>query len=408
MLSGLMGLALGGFLLVTPGPAQTTVGSGGTTPPTVRPGAPGQPSQTLSAAEAGQVQFPLQTEADVRFMQDMIHHHLQAVEMAGMVVERTENPDLRLLARKIEASPANGILLDIRNPNNLIRVDEVIDTNFAYWHSATFNDDGTTEIFTDEWGGGTSPGCRDTDPAEWGANAFFRIENGKMTFAGYYELPVPQTAQENCVAHNGSLIPVPGRDIKVQARYQGGLSIVGFTDPANAYEIAYFDRGPLSETQLQVGGFWSTYCYNGYIYGSEIARGLDVCRLAPSEHLTQNESGAADAAQRTQLFGILARYEAGGAQRAAALRMLTEAANQVRQVGESARGEEVTPESNLRRAGYPTGLRNNPLVLRGENKRASDATGCVGRPFFFLTPVLVGVGKGASCSDRLLRLDGPR
>jgi hypothetical protein len=301
------------------------------------------------------------------------------------------------------ACSGNGILLDIRNPNNLIRVDEVIDTNFAYWHSATFNNDGTTVIFTDEWGGGTSPRCRDTDPAEWGANAFFRVENGKMTFAGYYKLPVPQTAQENCVAHNGSLIPVPGRDIKVQAWYQGGLSIFDFTDPANAYEIAYFDRGPLSETQLQVGGFWSTYWYNGYIYGSEIARGLDVFRLAPSEHLTQNEidaanlirwntfnpqnqprvewpahpavarayadqlvrSGAADAAQRTQLFEILAQYEAGGAQRAAALPMLTEAANQVRQVGESARGvdadrsralsqvlltlargEEVTPESN--------------------------------------------------------------
>lgn len=277
------------------------------------------------------------------------------------------------------ACSGNGILIDIRNPQNLIRVDEVIDTNFAYWHSATFNNAGTTVIFTDEWGGGTSPRCRDTDPAEWGANAFFRIEDGKMVFAGYYKLPVPQTAQENCVAHNGSLLPVPGRDIKVQAWYQGGVSVFDFTDPSNAYEIAYFDRGPLLESQLAVGGYWSTYWYNGLIYGSEIARGLDVLRLTPNEHLTQNEidaanlirwdtfnpqnqpvvewpahpavarayadqlvrSGAAEVAQRTQLFEILDQYAAGGAARTQALPMLTEAANQVRQTGGAARGADA-------------------------------------------------------------------
>jgi len=191
------------------------------------------------------------------------------------------------------ACSGNGILLDISDPVNPVRVDEVIDENFAYWHSATFNNDGTTVIFTDEWGGGTSPRCRATDLPEWGANAFFRIVDGRMEHAGYYKLPVPQTDTENCVAHNGSLVPVPGRDIKVQAWYQGGTSVFDFTDPENPLEIAYFDRGPLSDTELQVGGHWSSYWYNGYIYASEIARGLDVFRLVPSEHLTQNELDAA-------------------------------------------------------------------------------------------------------------------
>jgi hypothetical protein len=192
------------------------------------------------------------------------------------------------------ACSGNGILLDITDPVNPVRVDEVIDENFAYWHSATFNNDGTTVIFTDEWGGGTSPRCRATDLPEWGANAFFRIVDGRMEHAGYYKLPVPQTDTENCVAHNGSLVPVPGRDIKVQAWYQGGTSVFDFTDPENPFEIAYFDRGPISDTELQVGGHWSSYWYNGHIYGSEIARGLDVLRLTPSEHLTQNELDAAN------------------------------------------------------------------------------------------------------------------
>jgi hypothetical protein len=156
----------------------------------------------------------------------------------------------------------------------------VLDPNFAYWHSATFSNDGRTVIFTDEWGGGGQPRCRVTDRPEWGANAIFRIgDDRKMTLASYYKLPAAQTDQENCVAHNGSLIPVPGRDIKVQAWYQGGISVFDFTDPANPFEIAYFDRGPMDAERLVSGGYWSAYWYNGHIYGSEMARGLDVFRL---------------------------------------------------------------------------------------------------------------------------------
>jgi hypothetical protein len=191
------------------------------------------------------------------------------------------------------ACSGNGILLDIREPANPIRVNEVVDPNFAYWHSATFNNDGTKVIFTDEWGGGTQPRCRATDLPEWGANAIFDVVDGRLELASYYKLPAPQTATENCVAHNGSLVPVPGRDIKVQAWYQGGISVFDFTDSANPVEIAYFDRGPISDTQLLTGGFWSAYWYNGRIYGSEIARGLDVFTLTPSEHLSANEIAAA-------------------------------------------------------------------------------------------------------------------
>jgi hypothetical protein len=202
----------------------------------------------------------------------------------------TAYPEIGLAAG---ACSGNGILLDIRDPSNPTRVDEVIDTNFAYWHSATFNNDGTTILFTDEWGGGTQPRCRDSDPAEWGANAIFALVDGKMEFRGYYKLPAAQTETENCVAHNGSLIPVPGRDIKVQAWYQGGLSVFDFTDPARPFELAYFDRGPISATELITGGYWSTYWYNGLIYGAEIYRGLDIFELLPSAHLTANELEAA-------------------------------------------------------------------------------------------------------------------
>jgi hypothetical protein len=191
------------------------------------------------------------------------------------------------------ACSGNGILLDIRDPANPKRVDEVSDPNFAYWHSATFNNDGSKVVYTDEWGGGTQPRCRDSDKPEWGADAIFTRTTGKMRFAGYYKLPVPQTGTENCVAHNGSLIPVPGRDIMVQGWYQGGLSVFDFTDPAHPVEIAFFDRGPLSPTELMLGGFWLGYWYNGKIYGSEIARGLDVFELQPSQYLSKNEIEAA-------------------------------------------------------------------------------------------------------------------
>jgi hypothetical protein len=192
------------------------------------------------------------------------------------------------------ACSGNGILLDISDPVNPKRLDAVVDKNFAFWHSATFNNDGTKVIFTDEWGGGTSPRCRATDLPTWGANAVFDIVDKKLRFRGYFKIPAPQTDTENCVAHNGSLVPVPGRDIMVQGWYQGGVSVFDFTDSTNPIEIAYFDRGPVSTERLVIAGYWSTYWYNGYIYGSEIARGVDVFRLTPTEHLTQNEIDAAN------------------------------------------------------------------------------------------------------------------
>ena len=186
-----------------------------------------------------------------------------------------------------------GVLLDIRDPAHPKRLSAVADSNFSFWHSATFNNDGTKVLFTDEWGGGTQPRCRVTDKPDWGADAIFTLAGDQMTFKGYYKLPAPQTPEENCVAHNGSLIPVPGRDIMVQGWYQGGVSVFDFTDPAHPKEIAYFDRGPIDATKMYVGGSWSAYWYNGNIYSSEIARGLDVFELTPSPLLSQNEIDAA-------------------------------------------------------------------------------------------------------------------
>ncbi len=191
------------------------------------------------------------------------------------------------------ACSGNGILLDISDPEHPSRLDQVLDKNFAYWHSATFNNSGTKVIFTDEWGGGTRPRCRQSDPPTWGADAVFDIVDRKLKFAGYFKMPAVQTEMENCVAHNGSLIPVPGRDIMVQAWYQGGVSMFDFTDSANPVEIAYFDRGPLDAKQLYLGGYWSAYWFNGQIYASEIARGLDVFKMKPSEYISQNEITAA-------------------------------------------------------------------------------------------------------------------
>ena len=214
----------------------------------------------------------------------------QKTSVTNQCHDITVYPEIGLAAG---ACSGNGILLDISDPVAPVRLDQVVDKNFAYWHSATFNNDGSKVIFTDEWGGGTRPRCRATDQPTWGANAIFDVVDRKLQFAGYYKLPAPQTEQENCVAHNGSLVPVPGRDIMVQAWYQGGVSVFDFTDSAKPVEIAYFDRGPIDAKQLITGGYWSTYWYNGYIYGTEIARGLDVFRLSPSEHLTQNEIDAA-------------------------------------------------------------------------------------------------------------------
>ncbi len=186
-----------------------------------------------------------------------------------------------------------GLLLDIRDPAHPVRIDAAADTNFSYWHSATFNNDGTKVLFSDEWGGGGAPKCRATDPMEWGADAIFTIENGKMHFKGYYKMPAAQTAMENCVAHNGSLIPIPGRDVMVQAWYQGGISVFDWTDPAHAKEIAFHDRGPVDSTHFTMGGSWSVYWYNGVMVSSEIARGLDIFELTPSQYLSQHEIDAA-------------------------------------------------------------------------------------------------------------------
>ena len=199
------------------------------------------------------------------------------------------------------ACSGNGLLLDIKDPVHPKRVDAVNDPNYSYWHSASFSNDGTKVVFTDEWGGGLGARCRQNDPNKWGADAIFRLADDKLSFADYYKMPAAQGDTENCVAHNGSLIPVPGRDIEVQAWYQGGISVMDFTDPAHPFEIAYFDRGPIDPKVLVLGGDWSAYWYNGHIYASEIARGLDVFELTPTKFLSQNEIDAAKTVQVPEL-----------------------------------------------------------------------------------------------------------
>ena len=194
------------------------------------------------------------------------------------------------------ACSGNGILFDISDPYNPKRLDVATDIGFAYWHSATFNNDGTKVIFTDEWGGGGRARCRAWDPLDWGADAIYDIVDNKLEFKSHYKMPAPQLETENCVAHNGSIIPIPNKDIFVQAWYQGGISIIDFTDSSNPIEIAYFDRGPILEDILITGGYWSTYYYDGFIYGTEITRGLDVFKLTPSKYLSKDEILAASKA----------------------------------------------------------------------------------------------------------------
>ena len=255
------------------------------------------------------IRIPLQRPADARIVnRPFIFRDPESGSVAGLWrggdhgpgTQRTSEtsrchditayPDIGLAAG---ACSGNGILLDISDPLNPVRLDEVVDPGFAYWHSATFNHDGTKVIFTDEWGGGGRARCRASDPREWGANAIFDVVDGRMEFRSHYKLPAPQTEQENCVAHNGSLVPVPGRDIMVQAWYQGGISVFDFTDSSNPVEIAFFDRGPLDPERVVMAGYWSAYWYRSFIYGTEIARGLDVLELLPSEYLTRNEIAAA-------------------------------------------------------------------------------------------------------------------
>jgi hypothetical protein len=200
------------------------------------------------------------------------------------------------------ACSGNGILLDISDPVHPKRIDAVTDPNYAFWHSANFANDGKTVLFTDEWGGGGQARCRDSDPMNWGADAIFKLKDGKLTLASYYKMPAPQSEFENCVAHNGSLVPVPGRNILVQSWYQGGISVMDFTDPTHPFEIAFFDRGPIGVGGRRAGGGqWSSYYYNGYIFGSEMARGIDVLKLLPSKYLTQNEIDAASQVRLAEL-----------------------------------------------------------------------------------------------------------
>jgi hypothetical protein len=199
------------------------------------------------------------------------------------------------------ACEGNGILIDISDPAHPTRISAVADPRFAYWHGATFSNDGDTVIFTDEWGGGTAARCRATDDLSWGANAIYTIEGGQFVFKSYVKMPASQTTQENCVSHLPSLIPVPGRDIITQAWYQAGTSVIDFTDPANPKEIGYYDRGPISSAGLVLGGLWSSYYYNGRIFGSEIARGFDVWKLTPTAELSVNEIAAASEVQFDRL-----------------------------------------------------------------------------------------------------------
>ncbi|MFA9430534.1 LVIVD repeat-containing protein [Egicoccus sp. AB-alg2] len=206
----------------------------------------------------------------------------------------TAYPEIGLAAG---ACQGNGILIDISDPADPVRIDAVADPNFSYWHSANFSNDGTKVLFTDEWGGGTGPRCAANHQLSWGANALFEIVDGKLEFASYYKLPAPQTNTENCVAHQANIVPVPGRDVIVQAWYQGGISMFDWTDPKNPFEIGYFDRGPIDEEVMILGGHWSGYWYNGNVFGAEIARGLDVLDLTPTDDLTANEIEAAKTVQ---------------------------------------------------------------------------------------------------------------
>jgi hypothetical protein len=177
------------------------------------------------------------------------------------------------------ACTGEGVILDIRNPVRPKVLANIEDTNFAFWHSATFSNDGKKVLFTDELGGGSAPTCNSTVGSRRGADGIYDITDpANPRFLSYFKIPREQTNEENCVAHNGNLIPnKKGRDVMIQSWYQGGISVIDWTNPKKIKELAWFDRGPIVPTAL--GGFWSSYYYNGYIYGSEIQRGFDVFKL---------------------------------------------------------------------------------------------------------------------------------
>ncbi len=264
------------------------------------------------------------------------------------------------------ACSGNGILFNIADPLNPQRMDAVIDKGFAYWHSATFNNDGTKVLFTDEWGGGGRPRCRAYDPMDWGADAIYDIVDGKLEFRSHFKLPAPQVEQENCVAHNGSIIPVPGRDIFVQAWYQGGVSVIDFTDSANPVEIAYFDRGPINEEHLVVGGYWSTYWYDGRIYGTEIVRGLDVFALVPSEQLSENEVAAAAVADQGELFNPQQQFRVTWPAEPVVARAYIDQLVRAKALSESAVGD-LDAALNLADTQLKDGKRDRELAARLES-----------------------------------------
>ncbi|MEU2571662.1 LVIVD repeat-containing protein [Streptomyces althioticus] len=195
--------------------------------------------------------------------------------------------DITVLPSKDLAAGAcmgDGILFSIKNPERPKVIDRVQDNvNFAFWHSATFNQKANKVVFTDELGGGGAATCNAEIGPNRGADGIYDIvgkgDRSKLVFRSYFKIPRHQADTENCVAHNGSLIPVRGRDLMVQAWYQGGISVWDFTNSKKPKEIAYFERGPLSTDQLDVAGSWSAYYYNGYIYSNDIAKGLDVLKI---------------------------------------------------------------------------------------------------------------------------------
>ena len=221
----------------------------------------------------------------------------------------TAYPAVKLLAG---ACGSYGLLVDISNPEKPVRLDAKSDTNFSLWHTAVFSNDGKKVVFTDEWGGGTSPMCQANSMMEMGGNTILTVDKArKYKQHAYFKIPSAQTAQENCVSHNGGLVPVPGRDIMVQGWYQGGVSVMEFTDPDHPKELAYFDRGSIDAppgadvpitppaqgrgrgSRSTIGGSWGAYYWNGMIYSSEMDRGFDILELQPSEHLSKNEIEAA-------------------------------------------------------------------------------------------------------------------
>ncbi len=287
--------AAGGFTAKNPQSGEELVLPGGFVRPMLDSvmkarGGTGTPTAADSAALRGGLQS----------MIDRMFGAAAGAPAGGAISDRSQCHDITVypaLGLAGGACEGHGLLLDISDPVNPVRLDAAADSNFAYWHSATFNNDGTKILFSDEWGGGGAPKCRATDKPEWGANAIFTIENRKLKFQSYYKIPSFQTANENCVAHNGSLIPIPGRDVMVQSWYQGGISVFDWTNPAKPMEIASFDRGPVDSTRMAMGGSWSVYWYNGQIVSSEISRGLDVVEMIPSQYVSQNEIDAAKTVQ---------------------------------------------------------------------------------------------------------------